>query len=319
MDGIWLVYLFLAAFPGLIAFAAIYKYFETRRASVWPSVPGRVVVFMSEKRNVDSVGADATETEVRNFARVVYEYKIATRTYRCDRVSIGENLGNFEVAETLAKYPLGKEVTVYYNPNNRAEAVLERELPSFLWKGVVIIVLVLAGVILGAIFGLKALSRFLETIHTANAPFVTACIGFVTLWALMVFGMQRAAARARQWPTAPGRVETSDVQSYQVRSRSTGESSASWKAKSWPNIVYGYDVAGVHYRGDKISYFGSGSNSEDIARKVTKRFPVGTQLTVHYNPDNPAESAIDPRAPLGLYFFYLVPVIVLAFGYLASR
>jgi uncharacterized protein DUF3592 len=85
-------------------------------------------------------------------------------------------------------------------------------------------------------------------------------------------------------------------------------------------IVYLFlAVAGVHYRGDKISYFGSGSNSEDIAHKVIKRYPVGTQLTVHYNPDNPAESAIDPRAPLGLYFFYLVPVIVLAFGYLASR
>jgi hypothetical protein len=161
VDGSWLVYLFLAAFPGLIAFAAIYKYFETRRASVWPSVPGRVVVSMSEKRNVKGVGADSTDTEVRNFARVVYEYKIATKTYRCDRVSIGENLGNFEVAETLAKYPLGKGVTVYYNPSNRAEAVLERELPDFLWKGVAIIVLVLAAVILGAIFGLKGLAGFL--------------------------------------------------------------------------------------------------------------------------------------------------------------
>jgi hypothetical protein len=320
VDGIWFVYLVLAAFPGLIAFAAIYKYFEVRRASRWPSVPGRVVVSMSEKRSVDSLG-ESTDTEVRNFAKVVYEYKIATKTYRCDRVSIGENLGNFEVAETLAKYPLGKAVTVHYNPNNRAEAVLERELPSFLWKGVIIIVLVLAGVILGAIFGLKGLTSFLEaTIPNATkAPFVTACIGFAALWALMVFGMQRAAARARLWPTAPGRVETSDVRSYQVRSRSTGESSASWKEKCRPNVVYGYDVAGVHYRGDKISYFSSGSNSEDIARKVAKRYPVGTQLTVHYNPDNPGESAIDPRAPLGLYFFYLVPVIVLTFAYLASR
>jgi len=49
------------------------------------------------------------------------------------------------------------------------------------------------------------------------------------------------------------------------------------------------------------------------------RHPVGAALTVRYNPENPGESAIDPRTPLGLYFLYLVPVIVLAIGYLAAR
>jgi hypothetical protein len=102
MDGIWFVYLVLAAFPGLIAFAAIYKYFEVRRASRWPSVPGRVVVSKSEMRSVKSGGANSDDTEVRNFAKVVYEYKIATGTYRCDRVSVGEDLGNFEDARQIS-------------------------------------------------------------------------------------------------------------------------------------------------------------------------------------------------------------------------
>jgi hypothetical protein len=69
----------------------------------------------------------------------------------------------------------------------------------------------------------------------------------------VVFGMQRASARARLWPTAPGRIESSSVQSYKLRSRSTNETSPSWKDRYKPNIVYGYDVDGVHYRGDKIS------------------------------------------------------------------
>jgi hypothetical protein len=322
VDGIWIVYLFLAAFPGLIIFAAIYKYFEVRRASVWPSVPGRVVVSMSEKRSVDTGGADSTDTEIRNFAKVVYEYKVATKTYRCDRVSVGENLGNFEVAETLAKYPLGKAVTVYYNPNNRAEALLEREFPAFVWKGLILFVLGLASLVVGCIFGFKWLARFLEATipNTDKAPFVTACIGFALLFGLVVFGMHRASVRARQWPIAPGRVETSDVQAYEVRSRATSESSVSSKTKYRPNIVYGYDVAGVHYRSDKFSIIRSeGGGSDALAQQIVERYPVGTPLTVHYNPDNPSESALDPRAPLGLYFFYLVPVIVLAIGYLASR
>jgi hypothetical protein len=320
VDGIWIVYLVLAAFPGLIIFAAIYKYLEVRRASLWPSVPGRVVVSMSEKRSIDTGGADSTDTEIRNFAKVVYEYKIATKTYRCDRVSVGENLGNFLVAETLAKYPIGKAVTVYYNPNNRAEAVLEREIPPSIWKGVIIIVLVLAGVILGAIFGFKGLARLLEVTipNTEKAPFVTACIGFALLWTLMLLGMQRASVRARQWPTVAARIEQSGVRTYEERDTNSNENTR-LRTMVRPDVVYSYAVAGVTYRGDTVSVIRSSTNQGAVARKVAARYPVGSDLKVHYNPDNPSESALDPRAPLGLYFFYVVPVIVLTVAYLAAR
>jgi hypothetical protein len=319
VDGIWGVYLILAAFPGLIAFAAIYKYFEVRRASRWPSAPGRVVVSQSEMRSVKSGGADSDDTEVRNFAKVVYEYKIATHTYRCDRVSVGENLGNFEVAETLAKYPVGKDVTVYYNPNKRDEAVLERDVPAVLWKAAVGIVLGLSAIILGAIFGLKGLGRLMEAIvpNTDKAPFVTACIGFSALFALVVFGFQRAAARAKTWPTAPGRVEKSDVHSYESIDRD--DKTPRRRTMYRPEVVYCYAVAGVQYRGDKVSVSGMSASQDGIARRVAARYPVGTALQVHYNPDNPGESAIDPRLPLAFWLFYLVPAGVLAIGYLASR
>jgi hypothetical protein len=275
---------------------------------------------MSEKRSVDSDGADSTDTEIRNFAKVVYEYKIATKTYRCDRVSIGENLGNFEVAETLAKYPIGREVTVYYNPNKRSEAVLEREVPPSIWKGVIIILLGMAGVTLGAIFGYKGLVRLLEATipNTDKAPFVTACIGFALLWTLMLFGMQRASARARQWPTAPARIEKSGVRTYEERDRSS-KGTTRLRTLVRPDVVYSYAVAGVTYRGDKVSIIRSSTNQDAFARKVAARYPVGAELKVHYNPDNPSDSALDPRAPLGLYFFYLVPMIVLTIAYLAAR
>lgn len=321
MDGIWVVYLFLAAFPGLIAVAAITKYVQVRRASSWPSVPGRIVASGSEMRDVGNNGADTRDTEVRNFANVIYEYKIASRTYRCDRVSIGENNGNFEVAETLAKYPVGKQVTVYYNPNKRDQAVLERDMPAWAWKGAAAIVLGLAGIILLGIFGFKGLGHVMaaHVPNTEKAPFVTACIGFALLFGLVVFAFQRVAAQARRWPAVSGFIETSDITTYQRRNRATKDSVVRWKTLYRPNIVYGYDVAGVHYRGDKVSYFGSGANSADIAQQVAARYPVGTALTVHYNPENPSQSAIDPRTPLGIYFFYLVPVIVLTIGYLAAR
>src|SRR6185436_7826030 len=165
--------------------------------------------------------------------------------------------------------------------------------------------------------GLKGLGRFMETaIHnSANAPFVTACIGFALLFALVVFGFQRSAARARTWPTAPGRVEKSDVRSYEKLDSDTTTSRSQTMYR--PDVVYCYSVAGVQYRGDKVS--GMSTNVEAIARRAAARYPVGTVLQVHYNPDNPGESAIDPRLPLWFWLFYLVPVGVLAIGYLAGR
>lgn len=319
MDGIWGVYLLLAAFPALIAFATIYKYFEVRRASRWPGVPGRVVESQSEMREVKVGSSDSNDTEMRNFAKVVYEYKIATHTHRCDRVSIGENLGNFEVAETLAKYPVGKDVTVYYNPNKRDEAVLERDVPAMLWKAAAGIVIGLSVIILGAIFGLKGLGRLMQAIvpNADKAPFVTACIGFALLFALVVFGFQRTAARARKWPVAPGRVEKSDVHSYETIDRD--EKTARQQTMYRPEVIYSYAVAGVEYHGDKVSVSGVSTNLDGVARRVAARYPVGTELQVHYNPDNPGESAIDPRLPLAFWLFYLVPAGVLAIGYLAAR
>ena len=58
---------------------------------------------------------------------------------------------------------------------------------------------------------------------------------------------------------------------------------------------------------------------DGAARRAAARYPVGTELAVHYNPDNPGESAIDPRLPLAFWLFYLVPAGVLAIGYLAAR
>ena len=54
MDGIWIVYLFLAAIPGLIIFAMVYKYMEVMEAARWPSTPGRVLVSTSEAREVSA-------------------------------------------------------------------------------------------------------------------------------------------------------------------------------------------------------------------------------------------------------------------------
>ena len=282
-----------------------------------------------------SGGADQDDTELRTFAMIVYEFTVAGRKYQGSRVSIGEDLGNFEVAETLAKYPKGKAVTVFYNPRKPAEAVLERDLPTGIWKGLIIIVLVLVGLIFGGWFGFSKLGDFMATVvrNPSEAPFVTACIGFALLAALVIFGIQRNAARQRSWPTVKGKVQRSGVHEFQeLQRRDSGPdvSRTAYRAE----VIYGYDIAGVHYTGDTAA---SGtrvsSNLEAVARKSAEKYPVGTDGRCPLQPGQPrrvgdqagragAPAALaDPGrdADAGLFCRTLTPRFQLSFGRRCTR
>jgi hypothetical protein len=315
MDGIWFFYLILAAFPALIVFAAVYKYMEVTQAARWPRAQGRVVVSTSEVRQVRSGGPNACDTEPRTFAKIVYEFSVAGRKYRGNRVSIGEDMGNFQVAETIAKYPCGKDVFVYYNPRRPTEAVLERELPPGIWKGVTIVVVVLVGLIVGSIVGFNKLGDFVRGIvrNPGEAPFVTACVGFALLAALVIWAIVRNAARQRSWPVVAGRIESSGAREFQERD------DRRWRTRYRAEIVYSYEVAGVRYTADK-SATGVRISSvlESFARKAAEPYPAGAAVEVHYNPDNPAESAIDPKTGW-LLLLWLIPVAMLALAYSVGR
>jgi hypothetical protein len=299
MDGGTIfIYLILAAFPALIIFAAVYKYMEVAQAARWPKAQGHVVVSTSEARAVKSMDAKSDDTELRTFAKIVYEFAVAGRKYRGDRVSIGEDLGNFQVAETIAKYPKGAPVTVYYNPRKPTESVLERDMPSGMCKGIVIVILVLIAILVGAVVGFHKLGDFMRSLvrNPSEAPFVTACLGFAFFAALFVWGFQRNAARQRAWPTVRARIEKSGVHEFQeLEERDSGPDR--WRTRYRSEVIYGYEVAGVHYTGD-MSTGGTkvSSNVEAIARKSAEKYPAGSEVELHYNPDNPAESVVNPAA-----------------------
>ena len=85
----------------------------------WPSVEGRILY--SHGR-----GARTPET------LLWYEYYVANRRYLASDYRNGGNVTPFEhVAKAAAKrYPVGRAVTVYYNPRNPQDALLE---PGIWW------------------------------------------------------------------------------------------------------------------------------------------------------------------------------------------
>ena len=95
--------------------------------------------------------------------------------------------------------------------------------------------------------------------------------------------------QVRTWPTATGVVESATV-SEETRSR-RGRIRQRYK----PVISYRYEVDGREYRSDRRSPL-SGWDLEktpDAAQEVLARFAVGTEVTVHHDPDDPARAALE--------------------------
>jgi hypothetical protein len=195
MEKYWILLMFGGPLVGLLAFATIVKYIEVWRAKSWTAVPGRIVSAKSVDRRVQRPGVDNGD-EVRTFADVTYEFEVQGKKRKGSRVSIGEDLGNFEVAETLMRYPAGKNVTVYYNPENPEQAVLERDPPKHLFQ---ILVLFIAALVAGGIVAIDGLAWIAKWLHDVlpnpkNAPFVIGFSFFALCCGLMARGLGNQTA-----------------------------------------------------------------------------------------------------------------------------
>ncbi len=98
---------------------------KAQASQSWPSVTGRVLA----ADIVEYVSRDEDKTTRSYHLAVQYEYEVNGQRYVGDKVNIGpvrRNINPRRSQEILARYPVGGNVTVYYNPVNPQEAVLER-------------------------------------------------------------------------------------------------------------------------------------------------------------------------------------------------
>jgi len=89
----------------------------------WPTVPGRVL--KSKVGSHSGPGARGSGT----YAHVIeYEYTVDHVVHTHDHIEVGGNTsGTRNAAEkSVANYPVGREVRVYYDPKDASNACLER-------------------------------------------------------------------------------------------------------------------------------------------------------------------------------------------------
>ncbi len=221
---------------------------------------------------------------------------MAGRKLRNNRVSIGEDRGNFEVAETIAKYPVGTVVTVYYNPLHPDQAVLERDLPKGMWGCLGIGTAIVLAIVFGSAIGLHQLTEFAST-HLANpkvSPFVVAMSAFGFLIALFGLALHRQASLARKWPVVPGAIKSSGLEQFMsAPSDSTERSQLTFQSR----VSFAYRFNGIDYVSEHASLGGKvSSTSRGLVERFARKYPNGAKVKVYVNPLNPSEAVLEPRA-----------------------
>ena len=124
------VILIASSIPGIIIVAVVVKLWEMHKASKWPQTTGKVIrsAVKSKKYEPGEIGHNFGDSDVTNEPDVQYEFTVSGEKFIGHRVTIGEKTADFELDGILQKYPVGAEVTVYYDPANPKTAVLERDL-----------------------------------------------------------------------------------------------------------------------------------------------------------------------------------------------
>lgn len=141
------------------------------------------------------------------------------------------------------------------------------------------------------------------TIYVCGGFFVLILGG---LGLFLVIHSQRSKSKALQsqsWPEIKGLITES-----RIKEKSDPEMGTSYT----PIVRYNYQVEGVMYEGKRIA-FGSGMefNIWQKAAEYLKPYPVDTEVSVFYNPDNPSDSVliqVAQRTTVGL----VIGIILLA-------
>ena len=330
MEPKWTIFLmFVGPIAGVLIVATLVKYIEVRRARSWLGVPGRIVSGKAVFRPVRRLGADSQEegedTEPRNFADFVYEFEVAGKRREGTRISIAEDLGNGDVAGELKRYPPGKRVTVYYNPKNMDQCVIERDMPgnAFQAMGWLIAALIACSVL--AVTGVDWFAQLVsgQIPNPKNMPFVVGFSLFALFTALIGRGISKQAGATKGWAQTTGRIVSSETEKFRAR---TGTSGSSSKVAAGPyrthyrqRVNYAYQVGGNDYASDRVAFGGRTSGTiASLESASVKRYQAGSKVTVYYDPANPTQAVLERDAKHMWLLWVCVALFVAAAAWFAT-
>jgi len=125
------LFIFDAIFLGIIFFTRR----KVAQAASWPSTMGNVIMSTLERRS-------SSEGGYTYYPVVHYTYQVMGQTLQGHKIMPGPAIGGTGAEKVVARYPMGAQVMVYYNPENPSEALLERSTPGYIkWLWIILVIL----------------------------------------------------------------------------------------------------------------------------------------------------------------------------------
>jgi Protein of unknown function (DUF3592) len=124
-----------------------------------------------------------------------------------------------------------------------------------------------------------------KTLISLLVGIIFAIVGIAFTFALAKPQMKKAE-QSKTWPTTMGAV---------IKSEIVSEKDSEHGTMYRPEVVYVYSVDNREYTSNEIT-FGSSMVSTSRRKSVAKatyKYPVGKQVNVYYNPDEPYESVLE--------------------------
>lgn len=279
---------------GLVALAiAMFKYAKALR---WTRIGGRIIASAPGFEIRQRFDTEAPRNE--RVAKIAYEFDVRGKIFRSNRILDTGHPPEDQTERLLRKYPKGAAVIVRYDPNDPSQSALEIDHPP---KDLAIGCLAATGiVVLFAAIGIWLVNSgfsqlaawFPKALLPAMLPMVLLGVIFTTGFVVAV----RRAAELRRWPQTPGRIVQSGTRQFQIRrdrARRTSRGPQSTQTAYMPVVEYIYSVRGQQMSSRSVWADTEVSGSQKYAQGIAKRYPVGANVSVRYDPADPKRSALE--------------------------
>jgi len=136
------------------------------------------------------------------------------------------------------------------------------------------------------------------------------CFGLTLLGiAAIYFGTVQfnKSQEAKKWPQAKGVVVFSRVNSHY----STGQHATLMFS---PDVRYQYSVNGQVYYSKSISFGDYSSSIYSQIKNVVDKYYVNEDISVYYDPANPAQAVLEPGKIGGIFIIFAVGALFLVVG-----
>lgn len=123
------------------------------------------------------------------------------------------------------------------------------------------------------------------------AIFMMAFVFGIVAYFLIPFSIPKflLAWNSKSWPTTQGKITSSEITKKFSASRDHKQEIWEWK------INYLYTIEENEYTSDRVYLTVGGGGPEMATNLVEKRFPVGKEVTVYYDPEKPDFSLLIVR------------------------